>query len=176
MKEVHVVQLFKDIIIQYRSMVWGRHVNLVWNLRWSWIRVWKLGPAGPKSSTDGGTYTWLRVSSPEFLLNYAQIILFLKRHHFGTCFLLIHYTIWLGYNNISRPPRDYPTLKSGVVVTTPGLTLLVWGLPVYRLQTAVEKRRNQCNESREYHRTISLQTHASEIVLRAHKNRAIVYQ
>jgi len=43
---------------------------------------------GPKGSTNGGI--------PEFLFNYAQI-LFLKSHHFGTCFHLIFlYTI--GYN------------------------------------------------------------------------------
>jgi len=40
---------------------------------------------------------WLRVSSQEYLFNYAQIIQFLKRHHRGTCFHLIFLYI-VGHN------------------------------------------------------------------------------
>src|SRR6218665_1466159 len=72
----------------------------------------------------------LEVSSPELLglFNYAPIAIFLKSHHFGTCFRIIFLYV-IGYNNISRPhAHDHPTLKSGVVASlatiqfTPGLT------------------------------------------------------
>ena len=74
----------------------ARRDNLVWNLgRWSWIRVWNL------------RWSWvLKVQQMEvpiegiitgLFLNYAQIILFLRSHNFGTFFHLIFLYI-VGYN------------------------------------------------------------------------------
>ena len=52
--------------------------------------------------------TWLIVSSPEFLRNYAQIIPFLKSHHFGTCFYLVFLYIIGPPNSKVWGGRDYP--------------------------------------------------------------------
>ena len=47
----------------------------------------------------------MRVSIPQFLLNYTHITLFRKSHRFGKCSHLIFLYI-IGYNNISWRPHD----------------------------------------------------------------------
>src|SRR6218665_968234 len=51
--------------------------------------------------------TRLMVSSPKFLFNYTQIILFLKSHHFGKFSQLIFVYI-IGYIKISWRPHNPP--------------------------------------------------------------------
>jgi len=58
----------------------SRHINLIWNLGWLWVL---------KVQQMEVHSTYLMVSSPEVLFKYAQIILFFKSHHFGTCYHLI---------------------------------------------------------------------------------------
>jgi len=89
-----------------------RGINLVWNL---WIvgqglktgRLWAL-----KVQQMEACSSRLRVSSPEFLFNCSQILIFLKSHHFGKCYYLIFLYI-IGHSNISRRPHDPSIIKSG---------------------------------------------------------------
>jgi len=81
--------------------IWGV-VDMGLKTGWSWvIKVQQMEACS----------TWLRVSSPEFLFNYTQIILFLflKNHHFVKSYHLISLYI-MGHNNISWRP-NYPSPK-----------------------------------------------------------------
>ena len=67
----------------------------------------------------------IEVSSPKFLFNYTQIILFLKSHYCGKCSHLMFLYI-MGYNISRRPfdPHDplHPEIWGGETPNPPGLT------------------------------------------------------
>jgi len=89
--------------------------------------------------------TGFRASSPEFLFNYTQIILFMKSHRFGKCSHLIFLYI-VGYTNISwrlhdpHPklwglrPNPLPRIDAYACFLPESVTLTSW-LPIITKKT-----------------------------------------
>jgi len=87
--------------------------SIRFEIRGSWIRVWKLGSWVLNVQQMDARSTLLKVSSPEFLFNYTQIFLFLKMQHFGKYSHLICLYI-IGYNRlIFYGDPTTPVPKSG---------------------------------------------------------------